>query len=126
MLESRSADELKEMVEQRLGRACFVEIHADPAIEWCAVVISNQSQAQALQEQADSIVQELCGQYILKIRCVDAQDMLRDELRHPTAFVQIVGDVPEHYRVEVRGADVNAQRAAESIFDRLRRMYDIE
>jgi hypothetical protein len=126
MLESRTADQLKEMVEQRLGRACFVEIRAEPAIEWRALVVSNPSQVQVLQERADSIVQELRGRYILKVRRVDAQDMLRDELRHPAAFVQIVGDLPENYRVEVRGADVKAQRAAESILDRLKQMYDIE
>jgi hypothetical protein len=88
--------------------------------------VSNPAQSQELQQRADLITQELRGQYILKIRRADAQAILRDEWRHPSAFVQIVGDLPANYRVEVRGANAGAQQAAEAIFDRLKRMYDIE
>lgn len=126
MREPKTADQLKEMVEQRLGRGCFIEIQTDAVHEWRALVVSNLAKRQELQEQADLIVQDLRGQYLLKIRRVDAQAILRDELRHPAAFVQIVGDSPINYRVEVRGADANAQEAAESIFARLKRTYDIE
>jgi len=79
-----------------------------------------------LQSRAELIAQELRGQYVLKIRRADAQAILRDELQHPGAFAQIVGDLPEHYRVEVGGGDANAQKAADSIFARLKRMYEIE
>jgi hypothetical protein len=92
------------MVEQRLGRECFIEIQTDPVLEWLALIVSNLARRQELQERADLIVQELRSQYILKTRRADAQAILRDELQHPAAFVQIVADLPEHYRVEVRVA----------------------
>jgi hypothetical protein len=126
MRESRTADQLKEMVEQKLGRGCFIEIMTDPVLEWRALVMSNPARSHELQQEADAIVAELRGQYVLMIRRVDAQAILRDELRHPSAFVQIVGDTPEKYHVEVRGADAPAQEASERIFARLKRTYDIE
>jgi hypothetical protein len=126
MREPRTADQLKEVVEQRLGSGCFVEIKTDPVLGWRVLVVSNLAQRQELQERAALIAQELRGQYILKIRRADAQAILRDELRHPAAFVQIVGDLPANYRVEVRGAGAKTQKAAEAIFARLKRMYDIE
>ena len=126
MRESKTADQLKEIIEQRLGCACFVEIQTVPVREWRVLVMSNPARCQELQERADLIAQELRGQFILKIRRVDAQAILRDELRHPQAFVQLVGDLPANYHVEVRGANARTQRAAEDIFVRLGRMYDIE
>jgi hypothetical protein len=126
MREPRTADQLKEVVEQRLRRGCFVEIQIDPILEWRVLVVSNLAQRQELQGRADLIAQELRGQYILKIGRADTQAVLRDELRHPAVFVQIVGDLPANYRVEVRGANAETQKAAEAIFARLKRMYDIE
>ncbi|WP_068017131.1 hypothetical protein [Rhodoplanes sp. Z2-YC6860] len=69
---------------------------------------------------------ELRSNWALKIRRVDAEEVVRDELQLPAAAVQIVGASPADYRVEVHGGGTEAQSAAEQTFARLRRMYEIE
>jgi hypothetical protein len=126
MREPKTEGELKELIEQKLGRDCFVEIHADSTVGWRAQVVSNFLRRQQLQLQADTIAHELRGQFVLKLRRADAQAILRDELHHPAVVVQIVGTDRSNYQVEIRGGDINTQKSADGIFARLKDLFDIE
>jgi hypothetical protein len=125
MREARTADEFKAAVEQALGGRGFVEIVMDPVYEVQARVASNPVISHQLKQEADAVMKDLRERYVLSIRRAEAQAAIRDELRHPAASVQLVGDSAANYRVEVRGGGLEAQRSAESIFARLKRMYEI-
>jgi hypothetical protein len=64
----RTSSELEEEVRQRIGAGDYkVTIHQSPALGWHAMIHGNrQAHIDRLQNQADTVVAELCQHYQLQ------------------------------------------------------------
>ena len=64
----RTSSELEEEVRQRIGLGDYrVTIHQSPALGWHAMIHGNrQADVDRLQNQADTVVEQLCQHYQLE------------------------------------------------------------
>lgn len=63
-----TSSELEEEIRQRIGAGDYkVTVHQSPALGWHAMIHGNrQAHIDRLQNQADTVVAELCQQYQLE------------------------------------------------------------